>query len=221
MSKEKQSFLTVLLSLVLVPGVLLLVSAVTGGAFPVGVALLLGLPLGLGYGLQTGLLRSYPLSSAQGWVELLVDLTWSLPNTLFGFVFGNLVYVFFGRPSRADSENQGWVVYRPNPGGSFGHNVLQTLGTVNLGGAGQHEKMHLLQARIFGPFYLPFVAASYVITSLLQLLWTCTVGGLLKLLGMRDKAYLRPPAHSAVGGFFGWIYYATPIELWAYATGNP
>ena len=32
---------------------------------------------------------------------------------------------------------------------------------------------------------------------------------------------IQPPARSAVGGFFGWIYYATPIELWAYASGNP
>jgi hypothetical protein len=57
--------------------------------------------------------------------------------------------------------------------------------------------------------------------STLQVLWTITLGGLLKLAGVRQKAYFRPPAHSAVGGFFGWIYYATPIELWAYASGNP
>ncbi|MCY1075106.1 hypothetical protein [Archangium lansingense] len=26
---------------------------------------------------------------------------------------------------------------------------------------------------------------------------------------------------ACAGGFFGWSYYATPIELFAYATGNP
>lgn len=160
------------------------------------------------------------MSKGLGWGQLLVDLTWSLPNTVFGFVFGNLIYIGFGSPSRADSEGEGWIVFKPRPSntGSFGRTVLQTLGTVNIGGKGNHEKVHLLQARIFGPLYLPFVGASYVITFTLQVLWTITLGGLLKLLGARQKAYFRPPAHSAVGGFFGWIYYATPIELWAYGT---
>ncbi|HLL04596.1 MAG TPA: hypothetical protein VK539_28690 [Myxococcaceae bacterium] len=221
MSKAAQTVLTLLLSLVVPTLLLLLVSLITGGAFPVGAALIIGAVFGLGYGLEAGLLRIYPLSTGQGWVELLVDLTWSLPNTVFGFVVGNLAYVWFGDLSKAESEDKGWIVFKPHPGGSFGHDVLQTLGTVNIGGAGQHEKMHLLQARIFGPIYLPMVAASYIITFTLQGLWTLTLGGLLKLVGVRQTAYFQPPAHSAVGGYFGWIYYATPIELWAYASGNP
>ncbi len=221
MSKGLQAFLIVVVSLVVPSLVLLVISLASGGALGAGVAVILGAGFGLGYGLEAGLLRSYPLSKGQGWLELLVDLTWSLPNTLFGFVLGNLIYVWFGSLSRDKSEDQGWIVFMPRPGGSFGRTVLQTLGTVNIGGAGQHEKMHLLQARLFGPFYLPFVGASYVITFLLQVLWTITIGGILKLAGVRQKAYFTPPAHSAVGGFFGWIYYATPIELWAYATGNP
>ncbi|HYI01913.1 hypothetical protein [Hyalangium sp.] len=221
MSKGLQSFLTVLVSLGVPPLVLLGVSLASGGALAPGVALIAGGVFGLGYGLEAGLLRSYDLSTGVGWVGLIVDLTWSLPNTVFGFLIGNLTYVWFGNLSRSNSDGQGWIVFMPRPGSSFGRTVLQTLGTVNIGGAGQHEKMHLLQARIFGPLYLPFVGASYVITFTLQVLWTITLGGLLKLIGVRQKAYFRPPAHSAVGGFFGWIYYATPIELWAYATGNP
>lgn len=221
MSKAAQTVLTLLLSLVVPTLVLLLVSLITAGGFPAGVALIMGAIFGLGYGLEAGLLRIYDLSTGQGWVELVVDLTWSLPNTLFGFVVGNLAYLWFGGLSRPQSEGKGWIVFMPRPGSSFGRDVLQTLGTVNIGGAGQHEKMHLLQARLFGPVYLPMVAASYIITFTLQVLWTITLGGLLKLVGVRQKAYFRPPAHSAVGGFFGWIYYATPIELWAYASGNP
>ncbi len=221
MSKPLQSFLIILLSLAVPLAVLLLISLLSGGAFPPAAALIIGCIFGLGYGLQAGLLRIYALPSAQGWVELLVDLTWSLPNTVFGFVVGNAAYVWFGSLSRTHSEGHGWIVYMPRPGSSFGRDVLQTLGTVNIGGPGHHEKMHLLQARILGPLYMPFVAASYVITFTLQVLWTITLGGLLKLLGVRQKAWFQPPARSAVGGFFGWIYYATPIELWAYATGNP
>jgi hypothetical protein len=218
MSKGLQSLLIVLVSLAVPTLLLLVISLASGGALSASVALIIGAVFGLGYGLEAGLLRTYELSTGKGWVELLVDLTWSLPNTVFGFVVGNLTYMWFGSLSKAKSEGQGWIVFMPRPGGSFGKDVLQTLGTVNIGGAGNHEKVHLLQARIFGPLYLPFVGLSYVITFLLQVLWTITLGGLLALLGVRQKAYFRPPAHSAVGGFFGWIYYATPIELWAYGT---
>ncbi|MFL5348210.1 MAG: hypothetical protein ACJ8AT_25740 [Hyalangium sp.] len=221
MSKTLQSVLIFLVSLVVPPLVLMVISLASGGALAPAVALIIGAVFGLGYGLEASLLCSYELSTGQGWLELLVDLTWSLPNTVFGFIIGNIVYVWFGSPSRTDSDGQGWIVFSPRPGSSFGRKVLQTLGTVNIGGAGQHEKMHLLQARIFGPLYLPFVGASYVVTFILQVLWTVTLGAILKLLGVRQKAHLEPPARSAVGGFFGWIYYATPIELWAYASGNP
>jgi len=183
--------------------------------------LLFGAVMGLGYGLEAGLLRSYDLSSGKGWLELVVDWTWSLPNTVFGFIVGNLIYVWFGNPSRADSENQAWIVFRARGTGAFGNQVLQTLGTVNLGGPGQHKRMHLLQARLFGPLYLPLVAFSYGVTALLQLVWTGTLGWVLRLLGVRRTAFLEPPARSAVHGFFGWIYYATPMELWAYTQGNP
>jgi hypothetical protein len=74
---------------------------------------------------------------------------------VFGCIFGNLIYIFVGNPSRIDSKDAHSIVYRPRGSSGFGQNVLQTLGTVNLGGPGQHEKMHLLQARVFGPLYLP------------------------------------------------------------------
>jgi len=99
--------------------------------------------------------------------------------------------------------------------------VLQTIGTVNLGGEGKHEKVHLLQARILGPLFIPLVIVSYIITGAIQIFFTITLGAILKATGARDTAYLCPPAGpdgSAVPGFFGWIYYATPIELWAYST---
>ena len=221
MSKPLQGFLTFLFSLVLPTVAALVISAVTKGAFPVKVALLVGGGFGLLYGLEAGILCIYDLDTGLGWFEMIVDLTWSLPNTLFGFVFGNIIYIIFGNPSRSDSEGQAWISFQPRSSSGFGHSVLQTLGTVNLGGAGQHERMHLLQARIFGPAYIPLVVAFYTVTSVIQVVWTLTLGLLLKLLGVRDKAWFEPPAHSAVGGFFGWIYYATPFEFTAYAMGNP
>jgi len=99
--------------------------------------------------------------------------------------------------------------------------VLQTLGTVNIGGSGQHERMHLLQARIFGPLYLPLFGLFYVVTFLIQCLFTVPWGLILKAAGARTTAHLSPPSSSAVSGFWGWIYFATPFEVWAYAAGNP
>ncbi len=183
-------------------------------------AALVGAIFGFLYGLEAGILLIYDLSTPQGWLLLALDMTWSLPNTLFGLVVGNLVYPYFGGPSRNQSESRGWIVYIPRDtsGTGFGHTVLQTLGTVNIGGAGAHERVHLLQARIFGPLYLPIFAVNYAVNFLIQSLWTLTVGGWLTMLKLRQKAYFRPPGTSAVGGFFGWIYYSTIFELWAYGT---
>ncbi len=196
---------------------LLAVGAMDSSAFLIAIA---G-GFGLLYGLEAGILTIYDLNASKGWVELFVDMTWSLPNTVFGFVLGNAIYIFFGNPSRSRSKDAGWIVFMPRGSSGFGHDVLQTLGTVNLGDAGQHEKMHLLQARIFGALYLPLFALSYVVTFLIQFLWTFTIGGILWLAKVRQTAYFRPSSHSAVSGYFGWIYYATPFELWAYASGNP
>lgn len=196
-----------------------IIGIVVGGAvLGAGWLLLLGLGFGLLYGLMAGLLRSYDLSTHKGVLLLIVDLTWSLPNTVAGFLLGNLVYIFFGNPNRSLSENEGWIAYKPRGTSGFGVDVLQTIGTVNLGGAGSHEKVHVLQARIFGPVYIPLVIGNYIVTGTIQVLFTITIGWILKLAGLRTTAYLRPSASSAVSGFFGWIYCATFIELWAYGT---
>ncbi len=186
-----------------------LISAI---AIPMSIASLIGAALGLLYGLEAGLLRIYDLESAAGWVWLLLDFSWSYPNTIYGLVLGNLIYPFLGTLSREQSEGQSWIVY------AHSGSIAQTLGTVNLGGAGKHERIHLWQARGLGPLFLPLGLACYAVTSVLQVIFTLTVGMVLWLTHVRDTPYFRPPESSAVHGFFGWIYYATPFELWAYAT---
>jgi hypothetical protein len=220
MSDGVKGFLTVLVATVMGALVMLAIGLGTQASFW-GWLVLAGVGFGLLYGLEAGILLSYDLSRGVAWVALLVDLTWSLPNTVFGFVFGNLIYIFFGNPDRNASKGDNWIVFLPRSTTGFGRSVLQTLGTVNLGGAGQHELMHVLQARIFGPTYLVLFALFYIVTFSVQVLWTATLGWILKVAGARQTAWFRPPARSAVQGFFGWIYYATPFELWAYASGNP
>lgn len=213
--------LTGVISLLVPPAFLALINLIFGAPVDYPVVLLIGAIFGLVYGLMAGILTIYPLDTFKGIVCLLVDLTWSLPNTVFGFVIANLIYPFFGAPSRANSADQCWISYQPRGSSGFGVTTLQVLGTVNIGGPGQHERMHLLQTRIFGPFYLLIFAANYVFNFLVQVVWTFTVGGLLWLLKVRTKPYFSPPSRSVVSGFFGWIYYANLFELWAYASGNP
>jgi hypothetical protein len=211
-------FLTVIVSIALGIGTSLGLFAATGIA-GIGVAVWIGLIFGLLYGLEAGILLIYKLDSPLGWLLMIVDLTWSFPNTLFGFVLGNLIYpwVAGGPPSQTMSKDNGWISYDGYFGDSA-HKVLQTLGNVNLGGAGAHEKVHLLQARIFGPLYLPVFGANYIFNFTVQCLFSITIGMILWKTGVRDTPYFRPTSTSAVSGFFGWIYWANLFEQWAYAT---
>jgi hypothetical protein len=217
--KILSAVLTVLLCLSIPLGVLL---AITGGVgVPASVAMMALAIVMFAYAFVATWVAAYDLSTPLGWLMILVDLTWSLPNTLFGAVTGLWLYAFWGSPSKPNSEGRGWISYTPRSSTGFGNDVLQTLGTINIGGSGQHERMHLLQARIFGPLYLPIFGLSYVVTFLLQCLFTLLLGLILKATGVRTSAYLNPPSSSAVNGFFGWIYHSTPFEEWAYASGNP
>lgn len=179
---------------------------------PLNSALVAGALCGFLYGLESGFLLSYRLDRLSGWLVLLCDLTWSYPNTLFGLILGNLFYPFFGSLSRELSEGKNWIAYAKEQEGT-----MQTLGIVNLGGEGLHERIHVFQARLLGPFFLPIFIASYIVTTVLQLLWSCTIGLFLYLRKARNVVYLRPPATFSPKGFFGWICYATPLELWAHA----
>jgi hypothetical protein len=182
---------------------------------------------GLFYGLIAAFVQGYDFARPAAWLLMLVDFTWSLPNTIAGFLT-QAVYIFFGHPSTELSRGHHWIAYKPwTSTQAFGNSVLQTVGTVCLGGAGAHELVHLLQARIFGPLYIPLVIANYVVNFLIQVLWTALIGWILYLAGARQTAYLCPSPTSAVGGgagssgaakFFGWIYQSTLIELWAYST---
>ncbi len=213
------AFSTAVVSVVLVIGVGLVLALALPAITFVLVAVIAAVVFA--YSLLAGAVGAYDLTKPLGWLCLVIDCTWSLANTIFGAIIGGLVYLIFGNPSTTASKGQNWVSYSPRSSTGFGNSVLQTLGPVNLGGAGQHERMHLLQARIFGPLYLPLFAVSYIVTALVQILFTLILGLALKAAHVRTSACLRPPSASAVSGFFGWIYYATPFEVWAYASGNP
>jgi hypothetical protein len=209
-----KGLLTVLLSIVFSVCTIVLVNLLFGGMVVAYWAVIGGGAFGLLYGLQAGIMLIYDLSSFKGWLELIVDMTWSLTNTLFGFIFGNIFYPFFGNLSSSKSKDSGWIVYMPTKT----LKVLQTLGTINLGGPGKHERIHLMQARILGPFYLIGYGLNYVVNFTIQVFWTISLGAILYYLKIRQKPYFQPSKDSVVSGFFGWIYRATLFEIWAYAT---
>jgi len=180
-----------------------------------------GAVIGILYGLEAALLASYDLSKPGHWLAWITDLSWSLPNTLVGLFLFNSWYFIAGSPNRGQSRGKAWISFK----GSLGP-VLQTVGPINIGGEGCHEPVHLLQARLFGPTFVPLQVANYVLNGILQILWTGTLGLILKLTGVRDSAWFRPNRDSAVksadknksgvGDFFGWIYRYTLMEIWGY-----
>src|SRR5262245_48892466 len=60
---------------------------------PAMAALGVGLVMGFLYGMEAALCASYDLTNPLHWLALVVDLTWSLPNTIFGFAIGNPIYL--------------------------------------------------------------------------------------------------------------------------------
>lgn len=189
---------------------------------PPVVALVVGLVVGFLYGLVAALVAAYDLSKIGPCFALILDLTWSLSNTLLGFVVIHQIYlIFFGTPDRGMSRGATWISFS----GSVGGKVLQTWGTVNVGGKGAHEDRHLLQVRILGPIFIPFHAANYVVLGVIQIVFTILIGWWTHLLGWRDSAWFRPDAKSVVksppgksgpADFFGWIYRYTLMEIWGY-----
>ena len=106
---------------------------------------------------------------------LLLDLTWSMLNTIAGFLVWAPVSIAtssgFVTPS-ADSQRSGSFVYKNNPRG--GGYAATTVGTVIAGGWCAHEEVHVWQARILGPLYLVLYGLNLVFAMLFALIPSST-----------------------------------------------
>jgi hypothetical protein len=153
--------------------------------------------------------RSYNWSSVPGCAQYIVDCTWSVTNTVVGAVFLTLSYITFNFPSTTvSSEYQGFLVLRRGVFPGF----ATTLGNVIAGGTPgilRHEGGHVLQARIFGPIYIPLVIANYIVATLLPY-W----------LVYHDHG--RKPIKSLGAYFMRGVYPHVWNEEWAYGVqGTP
>jgi hypothetical protein len=146
-----------------------------GAVVGLAVGLVVGGVAGAVFGWAVATARPYDFSAGIGILRYVVDLTWSLPNTLLGAVYltGNLVAG--NRVERHYSLHSGCVQLTrgvfPRIGGV---SYLTTIGTVIAGVAPAvhaHEHGHVLQARIFGPLYVPLVLINYVLATVVPFWW--------------------------------------------------
>lgn len=115
---------------------------------------------------------------------LVLDLTWSMLNTLAGLLVWLPACAVAGKavPPDANSRRSGTFVYDKNPRG--GGYAATTIGTVIGGGWDSHEESHVWQARLFGPAYM----LSYILSLLLNMLARLCMG---KLPDITMQAYYR------------------------------
>jgi hypothetical protein len=167
----------------------------------------IGLAVGLPFGWAVAVTAAYP-GSARGVLLFIVDHSWSLLNTVTGAVFLALNLLFGNRVDRVQSRHSGCLFLTKGVFGGF----ATTLGTVQAGTTVNircHEDVHVLQARVFGPFYLPLVMAHYVVVTVVPY-W----------LLYHDRAHR--PINSLGTYFLRGVYPNVWCEKWAYSVeGSP
>ncbi len=127
----------------------------------------------------------------------LLDVTWSLLNTFAGLAVWLPACAISGANFVAPddhSRRSGTFVYDQNPRG--GGYQATTIGNVIAGGWCSHEEIHVWQARLFGPLYLPAYALNLVLSLIFR--W---ISGNFENYG--EQAYRR-----------------ISFEDWAYAAGH-
>ena len=126
-----------------------------------------------------------------------LDMSWSLLNTTASLLVWLPACMIAGgdfvEPDDR-SRRSGTFVYSENPRGG-GYDAT-TIGTVIAGGWCSHEEVHVWQARIFGPLYLPLYGLSLVLNILFRL---CT--------GKTEEIAMQ-------------AYYRVCFEDWAYSAGS-
>ncbi|MDG4800484.1 glycine zipper family protein [Micromonospora sp. WMMD980] len=135
------------------------------------VGAVVGLLVGGPFGWATASAGTYG-ADAKGIFLFVVDHTWSLLNTFTGALYLALHLVFGHQLDRVVSAGSG----RVNVVEGVSPRYATTIGTVCAGsspGSQRHEDVHVFQARLLGPLYLPLVALNYALFTIapVWLLW--------------------------------------------------
>jgi hypothetical protein len=154
-----------IISAILLAGWLAVFGLFAGGPVGLLIGAAVGIALGATYGWAISAARAYNYGSPGGIIAFVVDHTWSVVNTLVGalFLVGNVI--FGNRVDRSFTQRN--VLGLRN--GVF-PGFATTIGTVQAGtsmGIDDHEAVHVMQARIFGPMYMPLVIGNYILATVL------------------------------------------------------
>ncbi|HLY73278.1 MAG TPA: glycine zipper family protein [Planctomycetota bacterium] len=170
------------------------------------VALVLGL-VGLGLGLVHGFAMAfgdcYDYSDGISWFKFILDNTWSVTNSLAGSIYQTVNLIIFN-PITQTGAGTGTVVHHRGVIPGYATTVGNVIASDDPG-VQPHERLHVLQARIFGPLYLPLVIASYIIGTVLPY-W------------LIYHNYQRWPITSFGTYFMNGVYPHAWNEEWAYRT---
>ncbi|MFE9689315.1 glycine zipper family protein [Micromonospora sp. NPDC005806] len=148
-----------------------LLGQLAGGLLGLLVGAVVGLLIGAPFGWAVAAAGTYG-ADAKGILLFVVDHTWSLLNTAVGALYLALHLVFGHQLDRVISQASG----RVNVVEGVSPRYATTIGTVCAGsrpGIQRHEDVHILQARLLGPLYLPLVMLNYVLFTIapVWLLW--------------------------------------------------
>ena len=160
---------------------------------------------GMVHGVRLAQADSY--KSGVGFLALVLDHTWSLPNTIVGSIFAT--FTAGKEINKTQSAGSGSLYLK----GGIIDNYDTTLGNVTAGNiVPKHEQSHSWQARLFGPFFYPIYAANYAFNTFVP--WW--------LIAKAAGAWSKKPIDSFGRYFTRGVYPFTFFELWAYAIeGSP
>jgi hypothetical protein len=149
--------------------------------------------LGLFHGYRMAQAESY--FGVKGFLALLWDHLWSLPNTVLGSIFAAITFKI--PIDKSLSAGTGRLVLT---NGVF-RDFDTTIGNVTAGNSVDvHENVHVVQARIFGPFLYLLWILNYIINTILP--WWLII---------------QKPRPANFGKYFVCgVYPYTLFELWAY-----
>jgi hypothetical protein len=176
-------------------------AGVVGAVIGASVSLLFAVPFAL------AVARGEPYRGSRGVVLLAIDATWSVPNTWAGALYYG-VNVLRGNHHDVDRTRGAgsiWLVDGVFPG------FATTIGTVKAGSSDRidrHEELHVFQARLLGPLYLPLVGMNYVVATVVPY-W---------LLFPRSS---RRAVTGLSSYFLNGVYPHVWNELWAYRATRP
>ena len=166
--------------------------AVVGGVVSVPFAVVFG----------RAVVQGRPYEGTRGALRCAVDATWSCLNTWAGALYFGVHRLYGNTHELAKSQGRGSIWLQKGVVRKY----ATTIGPVKAGSSDtidRHEEVHVFQARLFGPLYLPLVALNYVVATVVPY-W----------LLFRDRD--RYPITGVASYFENGVYPHVWNELWAY-----